>query len=184
MSLYDYVRNNFWIKIFALALAILIYLAVKSVLLDDPSLIWNPLNRGQPKDYPNIPVRLVINPEQGQGFKVDPPVVKVVVSGESLVLDKLMPSKILVYARVDNAKAPLGSFPLEIVPIKEITIESIQPPRVDIETVPTGVMLFPGPAPVAPPPATPVRNSITNRMTNTPPATTNQSGPATAPPAD
>ena len=165
MPLYHYVRNNFWTKAFALALAILIYLAVKSVLLDDPSLIWNPLKSAELREFPAIPVRLVISPDQGQAIKVDPPVVKVVVSGEPLAIKKLMASKILIYARMDIAKAPLGSFPLEVVPIREITIESIQPPRVEIETVPTGVILFPGTPPVVPsvPPSPP--NTATNLAT-------------------
>lgn len=177
MSLYESIRNNFWIKIFALVLAILIYLAVQSILLDNPSLIWNPLKSGETKEFPAIPVRLVIDPDQGQGFKVDPPFVKIVVSGEPQVLNKLLPSKLLVYARVDIAKAPLGSFPVEIVPIKELTIDSIQPPRVDIETVPTSVMLFPGPPPIAPAPVASATNanskpkdsgSITNEAASSP----------------
>jgi hypothetical protein len=139
----DYIRSNFLLKLFSLALAILIWLAIRAHLQSDTRLPWNPLKNIETREF-TLPVKLLIAPGQGQGFKVNPTNVTVIVSGEVTIIKKLTASKIQVYARIDEAKGPMMSdFPLEAKLPGDITLETLQPERATVETAPVGLMLFP-----------------------------------------
>ena len=140
----EFIRSNLLLKVFSLALAVLIWLAVRAHLQSDSLLPWNPLKNIETRQF-SVPIKLLIDPEQGQAFQVSPTNATVVVSGEVTTLKSLTASRIQVYARLDEAKTPRRSdlFDLQAKLPAGITLESIQPDWVTVETSPLGLMFFP-----------------------------------------
>jgi YbbR domain-containing protein len=142
----DHIKNNFWMKMFSLALAILIWLAVNSRLENGVGFSLNPWNSMDTRDF-DLPVSLLIYPDQGQTFVVNPARVQVTVQGESKALEGLTSSDILAYVRLNDTLSPLGTFPLEVKPPRDFTVKAYGPRRVSVETAPGSPLLFP-PGPV------------------------------------
>lgn len=142
----DIIRNNFWLKVFSLGLALLIWLAINSALQTGQGFSLNPWNKPQTRDF-NIPVKLLILPEQGQGFAANPPEVKVVVQGDQTALEALTVSDVLVYAQVTDVDTPKGSFLVDVRVPREFTVKEYTPKRVSVEITPTSFMFFP-PTPI------------------------------------
>ena len=61
MPWFEYIRNNVLLKVFSLALAVLIWLAVKSHLQDDSSIALNLLKNIDVREF-TVPVKLLVSP--------------------------------------------------------------------------------------------------------------------------
>ena len=140
----DLIRENFWLKLFSLGLAILIYGAVNSHLEpNSDGLNINLLKNTQKREF-RSPVRILVSPGPGQGYKVTPESVLLTVSGEADALKELSPSQIQVYVRLDEAKGPMmGDFGIEVHLPRSVTKDSVLPDRVSVETVSGNFMVFP-----------------------------------------
>jgi len=140
----DLIRENFLLKLFSLGMAILIYVAVNSHLApDSEGLNLNLLKVTQKREF-RPPVQLMVSPGPGQGYKVTPETVLLTVSGEVDALKELTLAKIQLFVRLEEAKGPMmGELAVQAHVPRAITIESIDPPRVSVETVSGNFMIFP-----------------------------------------
>jgi YbbR domain-containing protein len=127
----DIILNNFWLKIFSLVLAIMIWLAVHSNISSQSSRSQNPFRL--PDNGFARPIMLMTAPNDHQGYVVEPLAVNVKVKGDSDSLKKLNPNDIQVYVRLTRAMDTSGAFPVEVKLPRNVTLQQVWPSHVHVE---------------------------------------------------
>lgn len=138
MSFRSFILHNFWLKLFSLLLATLIWFAIHFWIESGNPQPQSPIiNPGAPQFY-RIPVRLLMQPGDKRMFKVEPDQVIVKVSGEAAVLRDLSPDEIYVFvdlrtvrsARDTNQQVkldiPNGVALMDVVP-RSVIVEEVSP---------------------------------------------------------
>ena len=127
------ISNNFWLKLFSLVLATLIWFVISSNFPSaETRLNLAPFHPGTTKDF-RRPVVVMMPAKNVQPFQVDPTEVTVKVLGEQSVLDKLREDDIEVYVNLMNVQNPQGSFRVEVGAPREITIQQVWPAHVYVK---------------------------------------------------
>jgi YbbR domain-containing protein len=130
------VLQDFWLKLFSLALATLIWLTVSIYIHKNkegglPSLGGNPLE--ERLTLLNIPIKVVAEAADVRNFKVTPTTVDVTVRGQPEALKNLERTQIRALVDLtDVAAARLASMRIDITVPPGITIESWEPRVVEV----------------------------------------------------
>ena len=127
------ISHNFWLKLFSLVLATLIWFVISSNFPSaETRLNLAPFRPSTTKDF-RRPVVVMMPAKNVQPFQVDPTEVTVKVLGEQTVLDKLREDDIEVYVNLMNVQNPQGSFRVEVGAPREITIQQVWPAHVYVK---------------------------------------------------
>ncbi len=129
MSLRSFISHNFWLKIFSLILASLIWFAMQS----NQSLF---APRRKTREF-RCPVGLLTPPGPGSRplYGLEPGAVIVKVRGDEGALRKLDPTTILAYVRLPEVTTLTRSLRVEVVVPREVTLEEVAPDQVSLQTV-------------------------------------------------
>ncbi|MEO5802344.1 MAG: hypothetical protein ABIR24_02355, partial [Verrucomicrobiota bacterium] len=100
MSLRSFILHNFWLKLFSLLLATLIWFAIHFWIEGGNRPPANPITNPITRQLFRMPVRVLTKPGDDRVFKVDPEEISVFVTGEAAVLRDLTPKNISVYVDV------------------------------------------------------------------------------------
>ena len=140
----DSIRNNIWLKVFSFALAMLIWFTVRSPTPKEIGLpTWSLWKDVADRSFTNMPVVLLILPDQGQRFTIYPATADIIVKGSPDTINRLSRSDLKVYAQIVDFNFPLGAFPLKIVLPQGVTLLSINPSSVIVESTPEPFRIFP-----------------------------------------
>jgi YbbR domain-containing protein len=135
MSLRAFILHNFWLKLFSLLLATLIWFAIHFWVEGGNRQPQNPITNQITRQLFRLPVRVLTKPGDERVFKVDPPEVSVSVTGEAAVLRDLTPKNISVYVDVANIRSSRETNQQVKVDVpKEITVDVV-PRTVNVEQV-------------------------------------------------
>lgn len=134
MYIHRFISNNFWLKLFSLVLATLIWFVISSNFPSaDTRLEIGPFRPNAARDF-RRPVVVMLSANNVQAFRVDPTEVSVKVLGDQTVLDKLRPEDIEVLVNLQNAKTlQEGSFRVEVSAPREVTIQQVWPAHVYVK---------------------------------------------------
>lgn len=128
------ISNNFWLKLFSLVLATLIWFVISANFPSaETRLDIGPFRPNASKDF-RRPVVVMMSANNVQPFRVDPTEVTVKVLGDQTVLDKLRPEEIDVYVNLLNAQNLQGSFRVEVSAPREVTIQQVWPAHVYVKS--------------------------------------------------
>ena len=136
MSLRELILQNFWLKLFSLLLAILIWFAIRVFWIEGgnrqpQSSIVNPISR----QLFRLPVRVLNKPGDTRIFKVDPDEVSVSITGEAAVLRDITPRNIFIYVDVASMRSSRETNQQVKVDVpKEITADVV-PRTVNVELI-------------------------------------------------
>lgn len=105
MSLRAFIQHNFWLKLFSVLLATLIWFAINFGIENELNLPENPITNPATKENLRVPVRVLTRPGDGRVFKVDPEEVTVTVTGEAAILRDVTPRTISVFVDLANVRS-------------------------------------------------------------------------------
>ncbi len=108
MSLRAFIQHNFWLKLFSLLLATLIWFAINfgiERIENELQLPQNPITNPATKENLNIPVRVLTRPGDPRIFKVEPEEVIVSITGEAAILKNVSSKTIAVFVDLTNVRS-------------------------------------------------------------------------------
>lgn len=136
MSFQDLILNKNWLKVASLALAALIWFAINTNLShSEMRLSQNPLRLTDQRDF-RAPVMVMTSATNRRLFQIEPLEVRVTVSGDPGIVDKLTPDEIRVLVNLVDVADVQGTFRLEAKVPPEINPREvvISPDSVQVKT--------------------------------------------------
>ena len=105
-TLRNWIFQDLWLKLFSLALAVLIWLTVNFATKNDvaPGSTL-PFSPREQRTFHNVPVLLMCAADEVRGFKVNPKEVDVTVEGDAKVMQKLQDRELHVVANLTGIGA-------------------------------------------------------------------------------
>jgi hypothetical protein len=144
-SLKDAVLKDFWLKLFSLALATLIWFTVNIAIQNQVSPVVSlPLGRTEIRTFSNLPVLVVSFAQDSRNARINPKEVEVTVEGEAKVIKSLYSRDIRVFVDLTGIEAahdmrkrvevstPSGVNPVKVDPPE---VQVIFPPRSDTSSL-------------------------------------------------
>src|SRR2546426_7901541 len=122
------ILNNFWLKLFSLFFATLIYFAIDT---KSPRALFG---SRLPALEVRCPVSVMVPPGSHATFTLKPGSVLVKVRGEEAVLKKLTPESIPAFIRLADVPKPVGLFRVEVSIPRDVTLEEVMPEQVSVES--------------------------------------------------
>ncbi|MDB6033355.1 MAG: YbbR family protein [Verrucomicrobiales bacterium] len=114
MRLRDYILNNFWLKVFSMIMAGMIWFAVRSNLQGDGGRTpQNPFHPSETREYTR-PIAIATRLENQQAFKVAPIEARVTVRGDRIFFRRLKASDIQVYVDLTEISQMHGAYPVRV----------------------------------------------------------------------
>jgi hypothetical protein len=135
MALRNYIVHNFWLKLFSVALATMIWVTIHFGIQNDFALSQPGMNRLVSREYLKVPVTVATQSGDGRVYKITPEEVIVVAVGEDAVLRKAQ-SHIKVYVDLTDFHSQ-GATNMELqadVP-HNINVIEIKPASVRVEQI-------------------------------------------------
>jgi hypothetical protein len=108
MTLRRFIFEDFWLKLFSLGVALLIWASVHAAVDTETTLSLAPIPGSTTRPFLNCPVFVVSLAADVREFKVKPSHVDVTVRGDAATLDKLQPKDIHVLVDLTNVRASKG----------------------------------------------------------------------------
>jgi len=128
-------RRDWGLKLFALALAVLIWTTVHDMIQGTGG--GGAVGFGRTRTLPGVPVWVLIPANWGQAWRVEPARVEVVVRGRRELLDTLRPEDIRVVVRVDPEHSGVEHLePVEVSAPAGVNVVRVQPPRIRVWSPP------------------------------------------------
>jgi hypothetical protein len=133
MSLRHLILHNFWLKLFSIAMATVIWLAIDNSIHKEQD-----LNQMLTADYIRVPVSIQINPGDNRVFRITPNEVVVIAVGRDVALFQAARKDVRVNldlthfdvkqsnAQELSAQAPLGLNVLKIIPTT-VEVQQVSP---------------------------------------------------------
>lgn len=109
----DYILNNFWLKVFSLIMAGMIWFAVQSALQGDNRFSQNPFYPLETREYTKT-IAVVARAEDSKKYKIDPPEARVTVRGNKAIFRNLKISDLQVYVDLTESTASHGPQPVRV----------------------------------------------------------------------
>jgi YbbR domain-containing protein len=105
LFLRDLIFKDFWLKLFSLALAVLIRLTVSLAIEKEVTPIPSLAFQNARRTFFALPVAVLSSAQDVRSFKVDPPEVEVMVEGDSQILERLQAKDIRVMVDLTGIEA-------------------------------------------------------------------------------
>jgi hypothetical protein len=105
LFLRDLILKDFWLKLFSLALAVLIRLTVSLAIEKEVTPIPSLAFQNATRTFFNLPVSVLSSAQDVRSFKVDPGEVQVMVEGEAQILERLQGRDIRVMVDLTGIEA-------------------------------------------------------------------------------
>jgi hypothetical protein len=135
MSIRSLILHNFWIKLFSVLLATLIWFAVQSGIEKKVQPPKNPITSPNTKNI-YVPVRILTQPGEAVDFKVEPAEIVISVTGEDANLRDLDPKKNVAYVNLTGFRSSRETNQQVQLDVPNgITVNSMLPRAVKIERV-------------------------------------------------
>lgn len=127
--------HNFWLKIFSLGLATMIWLTIHISITRDFALT-NPNLTHPARQYLTLPVSVITQPGDGRVYKVTPKEVMATIDGEDPILRRMSAKEIKVYLDLTDPKATSATNgELHADAPRDVTVVGLTPSVVSIEQV-------------------------------------------------
>src|SRR5262245_31280083 len=101
----DLIFKDFWLKLFSLALAVLIRLTVSLAIEKEVTPIPTLAFQNATRTFFNLPVSVLSSAQDVRSFKVEPSEVQVMVEGEAQILERLQAREIRVMVDLSGIEA-------------------------------------------------------------------------------
>ena len=134
MSWRDFILNRFWLKLFSLTLASLLWFAIQSNLVLETRPSQYAPRPSETRDF-RRPIVVTSTTAKRRVFKIEPKEVDVRLGGNPELLRKLKPSDIQTYVNLAEAPNLIGSFPIEVSVPPEVTLRWVWPSHVHVEPI-------------------------------------------------
>src|SRR6185295_13182350 len=85
----NFLQNNFWLKLFSLFLALLIWFSVRFYTIYDVQTARNTFKLSARLDFLQVPIKVLKSTANTQSCKIEPTLVDVTVAGEKSLLQNL-----------------------------------------------------------------------------------------------
>ena len=128
------ILNNFWLKVFSLVLATLIWFAIQSNQTNSRF----PQTLLAPKFHTaalSCPVRIITSPTSRAAYNIEPERVIVRVRGDEAVLSKLTPDSIQAYIRPTNSPNLNNLFRVEVIVPRDVSLKEVSPEEVLVQSI-------------------------------------------------
>lgn len=127
--------HNFWLKIFSLGLATMIWLTIHISIARDFALT-NPNLTHPTRQFVTLPVSVITQPGDGRVFKITPKEVTATIDGEEPILRRMNAKEIKVYVDLTDMKADgVTNAELRADAPRDVTVVGLVPTVVSIEQV-------------------------------------------------
>ncbi len=128
----EFIRHNFWLKLFSLFLAILVYIALQPNLETEsryPQNIFGP----RPTREFHCRVDLLVSAADRQMYEIEPSEVAVQVRGDENAVAQLSAKDIQVYVDLALLKEVQGSLEAKAVIPRDVSLISIAPTHITVK---------------------------------------------------
>lgn len=136
MSLRAFIQHNFWLKLFSLLLATLIWFAIHFWVESGNRQPANPITNPIARQLFRLPVNVLTKPGDDRVFKVDPKEISVSITGEAAVVRDVTSKNIFVYVDVANIRSARETNQQVKVDVPKEIIAEVVPRTVNVEIVP------------------------------------------------
>lgn len=127
--------HNFWLKIFSLGLATMIWVTIHIGITRDFSLT-NPSLTHPSRQFVTLPISVVTQPGDGRVFKITPKEVTATIDGEEAIVRRMGTKDIKVYVDLTDLKSgAVTNSELRADAPREVTVVGLVPTVVSIEQV-------------------------------------------------
>ncbi|WP_423440534.1 hypothetical protein [Limisphaera sp. VF-2] len=128
-------RRDWGLKLFALALAVLIWTTVRDMIHRSGG--GSAIGFGRTRTLADVPVWVLIPAREGQGCRVEPATVEVTVRGPRELVEGLQPEEIRVVVRVEPGQSGLEHLePVEVQAPPGVNVVRVQPQRIRVLSPP------------------------------------------------
>jgi len=129
----QFLFRDFWLKLFSLVLAVLIWLTVSFAIRKDVSPVAALAGPIVEQTYYNIPVRIIFSAADVRSVKVNPSEVEIKVRGETRLLQGLKPDNIRAVVDLTGIEAARGLRKrIEITTPAGVTFVQVVPDQVEV----------------------------------------------------
>jgi len=133
MKLRDAILNNFWLKVFSLLMATMIWFAVQSNLPADTRNLQNPFQSFEARDLVR-PVVITTSASNQTVFSINPSEVRVTFRVDKTISKRLKATDIQAYIDLTDPRQVNGTFPIKInAPRRGISDIDVWPQNAHVE---------------------------------------------------
>jgi YbbR domain-containing protein len=137
MPVQDLILRNFWLKLFSVALATVIWLSIHYGVENESTLNRLGVNHLLAQEYIRVPVTVMTAPGDHRAFKIVPNEVFVIAMGEEAALRRAMNRNFKVTVDLtDFHSAQPTAMELQSEAPADVTVEEISPSMVTVEQTP------------------------------------------------
>jgi YbbR domain-containing protein len=104
MAFRDYILNHFWLKLFSLLAAILLWFWIQTGIQSEHRIGQNPFVNLSSRESVEVKVSVLAPPGDARVFKVVPEKVYVTITGEAAVLNELTKKELKAYVDLTDLK--------------------------------------------------------------------------------
>ncbi len=104
MAFRDYILNHFWLKLFSLLAAVLLWIWIQTGIQNEHRIGQNPFVNFSSRDSVEVKVSVLTPPGDARVFKVVPEAVYVTFTGEAAVLNEVTKKELKAYADLTDLK--------------------------------------------------------------------------------
>ena len=135
MPLRDHIFNNWGMKLAALGVATMIWLAVHSNLQKGINIPGDAIRTDITREFPGRPITVMTAAAERRAFRVIPDEVTVKVRAEIAVLNRLNAEDIQPFVKLTGRQEPRGPFAVQVYLPPGVSLEQVTPKAVQIEPV-------------------------------------------------
>jgi hypothetical protein len=133
MSVRQFIEHNFWLKVFALILALLTWITVRFAISRQLAFGSAPIS-AVTRVFPNSPVRLLTVANMAGRYHLVPNEVTVTLGGDATILEKLSGKEVTPFVNISKGFAGTGGVgKVEIFAPAGMSILKIEPSEVTVE---------------------------------------------------
>ena len=130
----NFLQNNFWLKLFSLFLALLIWFSVRFYTIYDVQTARNTFKLSSRLDFLLVPIKVLKSTANTQSCKIDPALVDVTVAGEKSLLQNLSARDIAPFVSLVGEQA-VGVFSnqVQVYTPPGVSLMQVIPAQVRVE---------------------------------------------------
>ncbi len=126
----EFILKNFWLKVFSLVLAALIWFVLQANFQTE--IPQNPFRPRKVREF-RCPVTLLISPSDRHLYTIEPAEVTIKINGDSSTLAEMDAEDIEAYVNLSAVRIPEGNLRVEAIVPHDVTLRSIVPAHVYVK---------------------------------------------------